>query len=203
MRVIPERSQTTKFLVISSLLMLIISSYSLNSISTSPTKVVLSQEDYPSLFVVKTIDSSEIKLGESFIVTVIIRNIGNQTAYNITFIDDVSVPWVFEVTGLTKLSYGRIEPNQTRMFSYIITAKTIGDFELRSAYTYYHSTEIGDSEFIAISNSITISVIEPPEDFSLQNYNAAMTFLIILVVMNIILALRLVAPKFNRRKISV
>jgi uncharacterized repeat protein (TIGR01451 family) len=200
MRVIPERSQMTKFIVISSLVILIISSSALNSISASPSKVITSQENVPSLFVIKTIDSSEVGLGESFIVTVTIRNIGNQTAYNITFIDDVSVPWVFEVTGLTKLTYGRIEPNQTRIFSYVIKAKTIGDFELRSAYTYYHSTELGEWVFVTISNSLIVSVIEPPEDFSLQNYNAAMTFLLILVVLNFILAFRIIAPKFNKRK---
>ncbi|MHA2031142.1 MAG: hypothetical protein ACW99F_11785 [Candidatus Hodarchaeales archaeon] len=200
MRVILERSQTMNFIVISFLLIIILTSYSLNSVSASPSNVASTQVNFPSLFVVKTVDYTEIDLGESFIVTVIIRNIGNQTAFNITFIDDVSVPWVFEVTGLTKLTYGRIEPNQTRTFSYIITTKAIGNFELRSSYTYYHSTELGDSEFVTISNSILISVIEPLEDFSLQNENVAISFLLILIVLNTILALRIVTPRFNKRK---
>jgi uncharacterized repeat protein (TIGR01451 family) len=154
---------------------------------------------YPSLFVTKVVDKTEVTLGESFLVTITITNFGNKTAFNVTFVDDLTAEWVFKITGLTRISYSQIEPNQTRTFSYIVTAISKGNYQLHSARVYYYTSDVQPDEFLAISNALDIIVAEPTEDFSLANYNTVVTFLLVLLVLNILLTLRLITPKLNRR----
>lgn len=154
---------------------------------------------YPKLFVTKASDRSEVAIGDSIVVTVTIENIGNKTAYNVTFIDKLNQPWIFEIKGLTELSYGQIGINETRQFSYLIITKSLGTYSLYSAQIEYYDSEINPTKLITISNRVEITVTEPPEDFSLTNFNAAITLLIVFVILDIILAARLIAPKLNRR----
>ncbi|MFX0122246.1 MAG: BatD family protein [Candidatus Hodarchaeota archaeon] len=154
---------------------------------------------YPKLFVTKVSDRNEVAIGDSIIVTITIINIGNKTAYNVTFIDKLNQPWIFEIFGLTELSYGQIGINETRQFSYLVTAKSLGTYYLFPAQIEYYDSDLNPTKFTTISNQVEIVVVESPEDFSLANFNAAITLLIVLVILNIILAARLIAPKFNRR----
>ncbi len=157
---------------------------------------------YPKLFVTKASDRSEVAIGDSIVVTVTIENIGNKTAYNVTFVDKLNQPWIFEISGLTELSYGQIGINETRQFSYLVTAKSLGTYYLYSAQIEYYDSEINPTKFTTISNQVEIIVLEPPEDFSLTNFNAAITLLIVFILLDIILAARLIAPKFNRRPVD-
>lgn len=154
---------------------------------------------YPKLFVTKTSDRSEVVIGNSIVVTITIENIGNKTAYNVTFIDKLNQPWIFEVSGLTELSYGQIRSNESRQFSYLVTAKSIGTYFLYTAQIEYYDSEVTPTKFTTISNQVEITVIETPEDFSLANFNTAITLLIVIIILNIILVIRLIAPKLNLR----
>jgi uncharacterized repeat protein (TIGR01451 family) len=156
---------------------------------------------YPRLFVTKTIDEHEAILDKTIVVTITIKNIGNQTAYNVTFIDQLNHPWIFEVSGLTHLSYNQIGDNETRQFSYLITPKSLGTFSLYSAKVEYYHSEVSSIKYTAFSNDFEISVIEPPEDFSLANFNSSMTLLIILVFFNLLLLFRLIAPKLTLSRV--
>jgi uncharacterized repeat protein (TIGR01451 family) len=168
-------------------------------ISASILDVKQDNTSYPKLFVTKTSDRDEVVIGDSIVVTVTIENIGNKTAYNVTFIDKLNQPWIFEISGLTDLSYGQIQSNESRQFSYLVTAKSVGTYSLYSAQIEYYDSEVTPTKFTTISNQVEITVIEPPEDFSLANFNAAITLLIVIVILDIILAARLIAPKLNRR----
>lgn len=154
---------------------------------------------YPKLFVTKASDRSEVAIGGSIVVTVTIKNIGNKTAYNVTFIDRLNQPWIFDISGLTELSYGQIGINETRQFSYLVTTKSLGTYSLYSAQIEYYDSDINPTKFITISNQVEIEVIDPPEDFSLTNFNATITLLIVFVILDLILAARLIAPKLNQR----
>lgn len=158
---------------------------------------------YPKLFVTKSVDKSEVVIGESITVTVTIENFGNKTAFNATFIDQLNSPLILEVSGLTQLSYAQIGVNETRQFSYLVNTKSIGTYHILSAQVEYYDSEINPTKLVTISNNVEITVIEPPEDFSLANFNAAITLLIVLVVLDALLFFRLITPKLNRRpKIS-
>jgi uncharacterized repeat protein (TIGR01451 family) len=177
--------------------------FTFNQSITSTDASIAGLKDYPRLFVTKVTEKSEVVIGEDFIVTITIKNIGNKTAYNVTYIDQLNHPWIFEVSGLTQLAYGQIGANDTRQFSYLVTGKSIGTYDLFAAKIEYYDAEINPTKLVTISNKVEITVKEPPEDFSLANFNAAITFSIVLVVLNILLFIRLIAPKLDRRsKIS-
>ena len=201
MQIVLKRAQIVKFATICFILANIIFIYPTTDVSASSVAIKEKTADYPRLFVTKTVNQAETTLEKSIIVTVTIRNTGNSTAYNATFIDDLTAPWVFEVIGLTRLSYSRIEPNQTRTFSYIVKAITVGQFQLHSATVYYYTSDVQPTEFISYSNTLDITVTEPPEDFSLANEYTVWTFVIVFFLLNTMLLIRLVTPKFNRRKI--
>ena len=198
---VPKRSQLARKIIISFVFAILCFNYLSAQIQASPSKTTNVCNTYPSLFVTKVVDLTEVTLNDSFVVTITIRNIGNSTAYNVTFIDTLNAPWVFEVAGLTKISYSWIEPNQTRIFSYIITALSLGEFQLHSARVYYRISDLTDTEFLAFSNSLDIAVTKAEEDLSLADLNSAITFLLILLILNTILTLRFVAPKFNRKNL--
>ena len=172
---------------------------SIEPVNASMLDVEEVNASYPKLFVTKTSDREEVVLGDSIVITVTIKNIGNKTAYNITFIDKLNQPWIFQISGLTELSYGQIRVNESRQFSYMVTAKSLGTYYLYAAQIEYYDSEITPNKFTTISNQVKITVIEPPEDFSLSNFNAAITLLLIIIILDIILAVRLIAPKLNRR----
>ncbi|MFW9856067.1 MAG: BatD family protein [Candidatus Thorarchaeota archaeon] len=157
-------------------------------------------KEYPALIATKSIDKTEVTLGETIIVTVIIRNFGNQTAYNVTYIERFSNPWIFNTTGLGKLSYTQIGPSETRVFGYSITANAIGKFSIQAAAIEYYDSETNAIRFITYTNSLEITAMEPPEDFSIANFYAALILLITLIMIDVMLLIRLVAPKFNRRE---
>ena len=154
---------------------------------------------YPRLFVTKTTEKSEIVIGKSFVVTVTIKNFGNKTAYNVTFIDQLNQPWIFEISGLTLISYGQIGVNQTRQLSYLVTTKSLGIYHLFSAQIEYYDSNLNPTKFATISNEVEITVIEPPEDFSLANFNVVVTFFIVLIILDTFLVTRLITPKLNKR----
>ncbi|MFX0014555.1 MAG: hypothetical protein ACFFB2_05345 [Promethearchaeota archaeon] len=154
---------------------------------------------YPRLFVTKYANKQEVAIGDSIVVTVTIKNFGNKTAHNVTFIDKLNQPWIFNISGLTQLSYGQIGINESRQFSYLVTTKSIGIYRLYAAQIEYYDSELNPSKFITISNELVITVIEPPEDFSLANFNTVITLFIALIMLDIFLVIRLFAPRFNRR----
>ena len=196
MCIIPKSS---RMVALSFIFVIIFFSYQTNASLASSSEIDSINVGYPSLFVTKVVDKTEVTLGESFLVTITINNFGNSTAFNVTFIDDLTAEWVFNITGLTRISYSQIEPNQVRTFSYIVTAISKGDYQLHSAHVYYYTSEVQPSEFLSISNAIDMTVIDPLEDFSLANYNVSITFLLLLLVLNLLLILRLITPKFNRK----
>ena len=193
-------SKSSRIVVLSFIFVIAILSCQITISLASNSEITSVNTNYPSLFVTKVVDKTEVTLGESFLVTITITNFGNKTAFNVTFIDDLTAEWVFNITGLTRISYSQIEPNQTRTFSYIVTAISKGNYQLHSARVYYYTSDVQPNEFLAISNALEIIVAEPLEDFSLTNYNSVVTFLFVLLVLNILLALRLITPKLNRRE---
>ena len=173
--------------------------HSIEPINASMLDLEEVNASYPKLFVTKTSDREEVVLGDSIVITVNIKNVGNKTAYNVTFIDKLNQPWIFQISGLTELSYGQIRGNESRQFSYLVTTKSLGTYYLYAAQIEYYDSEIAPTKFTTISNQVKITVIEPPEDFSLSNFNAAITLLIIIIILDIILFVRLIAPKLNQR----
>ena len=178
-------------------------------INASSTTIKQTDPTYPRLFVTKKIEKAEIYidteyisrivLGDTFVVSITINNFGNKTAYNVTFIDSPTSSLVFEIKGLTRILFLEITPNETQQFSYLVTAKAIGLYKLGQAQIDYYTSKINPIKYVAFSNSLTVSVNKPAEDFSITNWNVALTLIIIINFGNIILITRLIAPKLDRR----
>ncbi|MHA1976180.1 MAG: BatD family protein [Candidatus Hodarchaeales archaeon] len=200
MLAVPKRSQLGRKIIISFFFAILCFNYMSAQVQASSSRTTNVSALYPSIFVTKNVDFSDVTLNDSFIVTITITNIGNSTAYNVTFTENLNAPWVFNVTGLTKISYSWIEPNQTRRFSYIATALTIGEYQLHSAQVSYRISELSDTEFVAFSNTVNVAVNKVEKDLSLANMSSAITFLLILIILNSILTLRFISPRFNRKK---
>jgi len=182
------------FLLVTSLLIAVMSSVGISEDNDAT---------FPQLFSTKTVVKSEVSIGETFVVTITIENYGNHTAYNVTIMDYIPNPWTFNVSGLTQLSYAQIGPNETRQFSYLLTAKSLSDdqpYRLLGAQIEYYDSELFPIKYTHYTNDVEITVIEPPEDFSLANFNVAVTLLFVLIIINVFLLIRLIAPKINRRK---
>ena len=197
------------FRFIAVLIFLLVLSQPISGMELSNAVIKTNNATYPDLFAIKIADRSEVVLGEKVIVTITIENLGNQTAYNVTIINPTPNPWIFNITGYNRLSYTQIAPGEIRQFSYSLTANKISDineetgkyipYRIDGAVIEYYDSEVNPTKYTHITNNLKIVVTEVPEDFSLANFNAAITFLLILIILNIILALRLISPKLNRR----
>ncbi len=178
-------------------------------INASSTTIKQINPTYPRLFVTKKIENAEIYidteyvskivLGDTFVISIKINNFGNKTAYNVTFIDSQISSLVFEIKGLTNILFLEIAPNETQQFSYLVTAKAIGLYKLGQAQIDYYTSKTNPIKYVAFSNSLTVSINKPAEDFSITNRNVALTLIIIINFGNIILITRLIAPKLDRR----
>jgi uncharacterized repeat protein (TIGR01451 family) len=115
----------------------------------------------PEVVITKSIDKSEIKLGENVTVTVKAKNTGNDTANNVTFTDPKQEHFVLEETTyeisstIPKMEYGESVP-ETLVYIYKIKATDAGTFELRAVNASY--TNSAGQTYQSSSNTPSITV---------------------------------------------
>lgn len=115
----------------------------------------------PEVAITKTIDKSEIKLGENITVTVKAKNTGNDTAYNVTFTDPKQEHFVLEETTyeisntIPKMEYGESVP-ETLVYIYKLKATDAGTFELKAVNASY--TNSAGQTYQSSSNTPSITV---------------------------------------------
>jgi uncharacterized repeat protein (TIGR01451 family) len=115
----------------------------------------------PEVAITKSIDKSEIKLGENVTVTVKAKNTGNDTAYNVTFTDPKQEHFVLEETTyeisntIPKMEYGESVP-ETLVYIYKLKATDAGTFELRAVNASY--TNSAGQTYQSSSNTPSITV---------------------------------------------
>ncbi|WP_410508969.1 BatD family protein [Methanosarcina hadiensis] len=96
----------------------------------------------PDLVITKTVDKSEIKVGENITVTVKARNAGNDTANNVSFTDPKQEHFVLEETifetssEIPEINYGESVP-ETLVYMYKLKATDAGTFELKAVNASY------------------------------------------------------------------
>ncbi|MGQ4890942.1 MAG: hypothetical protein ACP6IP_00455 [Candidatus Njordarchaeia archaeon] len=72
----------------------------------------------PVLSVVKTVEKKVVRVGDPFYIYIDISNVSNQTAYNVTLVDDYP-DWSFEVLDHGAVYWPFIAPNET-VHTYIV-----------------------------------------------------------------------------------
>lgn len=117
----------------------------------------------PELVITKSIDKSEIEVGETITVTVKVKNTGNDTATNVSFTDPKQEHFVLEETifeissTLPEINYGESVP-ETLVYMYKLKATDAGIFELKAVNASY--TNSAGMVYQSSSNSPTINVTE-------------------------------------------
>lgn len=117
----------------------------------------------PELEITKSIDKSEIEVGETITVTVKAKNTGNDTATNVTFTDPKQEHFVLEETifeissTVPEINYGESVP-ETLVYMYKLKATDAGKFELKAVNASY--TNSAGVAYQASSNSPTVNVTE-------------------------------------------
>ncbi|HET8686293.1 MAG TPA: BatD family protein, partial [Methanosarcina sp.] len=115
----------------------------------------------PEVVITKSIDKSEIKLGENVTVTVKAKNTGNDTANNVTFTDPKQEHFVLDETTyeisstIPKMEYGESVP-ETLVYIYKLKATDAGTFELRAVNASY--TNSAGQTYQSSSNTPSITV---------------------------------------------
>lgn len=97
----------------------------------------------PILSVTKLPEKKSLSLGETIRVTIIIRNIGNATAYNITLSDTQPGNWSVVINGRLEMFWPQLPPGAEVIHSYNIS------FESVSTYVIY----LGRAKVIYYDNS--------------------------------------------------
>lgn len=117
----------------------------------------------PELIITKSVDKSEIEVGETITVTVKAKNTGNDTAHNVTFIDPKQEHFVLEETifeisaTVPEINYGEAVP-ETLVYMYKLQATDAGTFELKPVNASY--TNSAGQAYNASSNTPPVNVTE-------------------------------------------
>lgn len=82
-------------------------------------KLSIQQQKYPLMFVAKTTDKKEVYIGDWFEIKVIIANLGNDTAYNITVVDSSYNNWTIQLENFRgEYRLDKMDPNATVVMKY-------------------------------------------------------------------------------------
>ena len=117
----------------------------------------------PELVITKSVDKSEIKVGNTITVTVKAKNTGNDTAKNVTFTDPKQEHFVLEETifevsdTIPEISPGENNP-ETLIYMYKLKATDSGIFKLKAVNASF--TNSAGQAYEASSNSPSINVTE-------------------------------------------
>ncbi len=130
-----------------------------------PVSVIVYKE-FPRLDLRKNIDKTNIVINEHIIVVLVVTNTGNKPAKDIVMVD--SIPEGFslasskeeEITGnVNVFKIDRMDPNEKKVFSYIIKADTPGKYTLKGCKVRYSDYENNYFEYEAPDVNIDVSGI--------------------------------------------
>ncbi len=129
-------------LVLSAIFLIFLTSVALN-INLNADTYVAQDAQLPILTVVKLTEKTSVSVGEKLTVTIIIKNIGNSTAYNISLFDARPGKWGAIIEGNTNMSWKQLPPNTEIVHSYnisIISASTYIAHLGRAKVVYYDNS---------------------------------------------------------------
>ncbi|HEC86735.1 MAG TPA: DUF11 domain-containing protein, partial [Thermoplasmatales archaeon] len=127
---------------------------------------ILVYKEFPRLDMRKNIDKTNIVINEHIIVVLVVTNTGNKPAKDIVIVD--SIPEEFslesskeeEITGnVNVFKIDRMNPNEKKVFSYIIKADEPGKFKLKGCKVRYSDYENNYFEYESPDVNIDVSGI--------------------------------------------
>jgi uncharacterized membrane protein SpoIIM required for sporulation len=117
--------------------------------------------DRPILDLAKDVNNTEINpdIEEWIFVNITIKNIGNQTAYNLTTVDPSFSDWAISSLNLTTQKYVIVEPNATIYYYYYFKPLSEGNFTLEPTTIEYYG--IDETKYNAQSQRFIILSVKP------------------------------------------
>ena len=112
----------------------------------------------PILSVTKYPEKKSINIGETIRVTVIIKNIGNATAYNVTLLDTHPENWSVLIEGQLEMKWLQLPPGAEVIHTYNISIETASTYLIhlgRAKVIYYDNYS---TEYIVYSEDPSIYV---------------------------------------------
>ena len=108
------------------------------------TPLAIKQKVYPIMFIAKLAEKDTVYIGEWFKIRIIISNIGNATAYNLTIYDSKYSNWTIELRNYQPVyRLVSIEPNATIVIVY----------EARILKTAYENYSLGNVRLVYYDNA--------------------------------------------------
>ncbi|WP_269852048.1 BatD family protein [Methanosarcina horonobensis] len=117
----------------------------------------------PKLVITKSVDKSEIEVGDLITVTVNAKTTGNDAAHDVLFTDPKQEHFVlkettYEIsTTIPKIDYGQSMP-ETLVYIYKLKATEAGTFDLRAVTATYRNS--ASQTYQSSSNTPTVTVLE-------------------------------------------
>jgi len=127
---------------------------------------ILVYKEFPRLNVRKNIDKTNILVNQHIVVVIVVTNTGNKPAKDVVIIDTIPESFSLEsskeeeITGdVNVFKISRMNPNEKKIFSYIIKADEPGKYTLKGCKVRYSDYENNYFEYEAPDVNIDVSGI--------------------------------------------
>lgn len=123
-----------------------------------PVKSEEEEVVFPLLVVAKKASKETVDLEEWFTVVILIKNIGNDTAYNITLKDTSPPEWSVCIEGSLEARWSKLEPGTAIQYAYNISIKKASTnvISLGRAYVFYQDRS--GNKFKVVSEELTVYI---------------------------------------------
>jgi len=145
---------------------------------------------YPLIFVVKKTSKKNVSIGEWFDVVIIVKNIGNGTAYNLTIIDENYPEWTIKTQNHSRIYHvDSIEPNVSIAikFQACIISSSQSIISLGRTLVRYQDSK--GAIFTAISEETLIVVKKPTQNIDTKQASQILLIGGLIVILPMILVL--------------
>ena len=118
----------------------------------------VSEVRIPILSVTKYSEKKSLSLSETVRIIIVIKNIGNATAYNITLTDSRPGNWSVVIEGKLDMFWSQLPPGAEIIHSYNISVEAVSTYVIhlgRAKVTYYDNSS---NEYIVYSEDLSILV---------------------------------------------
>ncbi|GEM_PF-2994782 len=132
-------------------------------------RVLQEEIKYPLIFIAKKPSKRNVSIGEWFDIAIMISNIGNDTAYNLTIIDENYPEWSIRTENYSGIYFiDTLRPNASVIIKYRICIVSSAQqlFSLGRVLVHYYDSK--GSKFVAISSESIVQIEKPRVEVNIK-----------------------------------
>ena len=115
----------------------------------------------PLLSIKKTVNATLVQPYQWIHITVLITNVGNSSAYNLTIVDPALNSWAAKSLNLTEERYVRIDFNASVYYDYYIQPVLEGNYTIEATTVTYY--DINGTRYRSFSQRFNVLCLKPEE----------------------------------------